>query len=544
MTRRLAPHVAVHAVLLAVAVGALLRPATTFTVDEGVYGTQVVALADGDWSYRPPSAVLDPAGRFYPVPQAVGDGAERVVYGRHPAYPLLLHGIEAVGGRGIALTVPGIAGAVVAAASAWCMARRLAPGREALAYWITAASPLAFHAGILWGHALAAGLTGAATAAVLGALARAGPRRNAWWAAGAVSLCAAVLVRSEAQLYAAALVVAVVLHGTASRRREVVVAGGALAAAVAATVLSEIMWVRAVVGPDGLLGVRRGSEGFVLDRLEGFRNAVLGASLYDDVNGALTVLALAAAAAGVVSAGRAGRWSPVAVVLVGAGAVVYAARIVADPIDPVTGLVAGWPVVVFVPWAWRRSATPAPAGRRVVGLALAGFAGAVLATQYPDGGALQWGGRFFSPAFPALGALAAAASGRLPGIGAPAGRRLAVAAAAVPAVLALVCLRQTRLQHDDLVDLVSAEQAELVVAFPRFLPPAMWRDDDRSWLQVDGEEALADALQVARTRGVANATLVWLAGPAPATPGWDRRLVGVETWDVHAFAVYRLDRTA
>ncbi len=80
--------------------------------------------------------------------------------------------------------------------------------------------------------------------------------------------------------------------------------------------------------------------------------------------------------------------------------------------DFVTGLLAAWPIVLL-PGPVRLDGTQPSAERALLGGCLA-VRPRVLATQYAEGGGLEWGGRFLSPVLVPLAVVAAAGLGAVP----------------------------------------------------------------------------------------------------------------------------------
>jgi hypothetical protein len=178
---RLWAHVVALVVVL-LAAGALVLPGTSFTPDEGAYGAQADALAEGRWEYRTPADAVVPGHDH-----AIFEGAP---YTRHPVYPWLLRASMVVTGRGPGLVALGALGTVIASAAAWWSAARLRPGAEPYAFWLTAASPLLFDGFVVWSHPLAAAAFGLALVAV----ARGLEGRRWSWALAAAAAVALVLL--------------------------------------------------------------------------------------------------------------------------------------------------------------------------------------------------------------------------------------------------------------------------------------------------------------------------------------------------------------
>ncbi|MGH9137358.1 MAG: hypothetical protein ACRD0G_09975 [Acidimicrobiales bacterium] len=510
--RRLGWHVLLCAAALAV-IWAVVRPTTSFTTDEGAYGAQADSLLDGSWEYEYQAAALDPDGEFFPLKYSTSSERGSYAYVRHPAYPIVVAGAAAAFGRGGGVLLPGMVGALVAAVGAWFLAARLRPGSEPCAFWLTAASPLAFNALVLWGHTLAAAGAALAVVAVAAALTRPSP---SWlyWAGAAAAVVGTVLVRSEGFLFGMALGAAAVVIGLVSRARAAVVGGGgAILLVTAVTAFAERAWVSAITGGGaGRLEARSSSTG---GRLEGVWRSLAHGVVNDPDGAAFALLAGVLGVYGAVVLLRARRLTgPATIALAGAGAA-YAGRLVAAPADPIAGLLLAWPIAVVAAGVGIGRIRREPVALLVtvtVGL----FAGAVLLTQYPDGGGLQWGGRFLTPAVPLLAALAAAVLSRLP-------RREAIAAAValavVPTSCGLVILREARAEQAEVDAAVRAADADLYLSGLIHQPRLMWRDE-LPWMAVPVED-MGEVLDRAAAAGVESVTLVLPQEDEPDAPCWD-----------------------
>jgi hypothetical protein len=83
--------------------------------------------------------------------------------------------------------------------------------------------------------------------------------------------------------------------------------------------------------------------------------------------------------------------------------VLYHLRFTENRWESATGLLAAWPValVALLACPWKKMTAP----EWMLALLVLLFTGAVLATQYPIGGGLEWGGRFLTPAIVPLAVL-------------------------------------------------------------------------------------------------------------------------------------------
>jgi hypothetical protein len=183
----------------------------------------------------------------------------------------------------------------------------------------------------------------------------------------------------------------------------------------------------------------------------------------------------------------------------------YGVRFALADDQPATGLLAAWPVLVLglvlVPRA-RLAERPIALVAAVAAL----FAAAVLATQYAEGGGLEWGGRFFSPALAPLAVLAAVG---LRGAG-PLVRPAAIGIGVAPALLGLAVVASARSSAEPFFDEVAeaAGTAPLAVTTIEHLPRALWEHDDEIAWMMAPEADLAGLLDDLVAGGVDDVVLV------------------------------------
>lgn len=503
-----------------------------FTPDEGIYASQVDRLVDGSWYVDLPSVELNPDGDLDGYGGArTSDGY--VHYARHPLYPVLAAVPAHLMGALPALLALSIAGAIASAAAAWRLAEALGASAR-LSFLIAATSPLAVSAVIGWSHTL--GAAASAWAMVWLLRARARSRHIAAWAGVASCLAFAVLVRSEALLFSGAVVLVLVIEGLMSRTRRHVVSALLIGVVIAGTVAAERLWIRSIVGTAVAIeargaGVANPDLGFLGQRWNGFAHAVLGGSHYDaDLELVAWIAATTVAAGAIGIAWRKG--ASVGAASVAAGTALLAARVLVDPVDPIPGLLIAWPAAAVFILVRRTSAS----GWIVVATGATFFV-AVVATQYADGGALQWGGRFFIAVIPLLAPLLATVAEQR-------SLRLAlVGSAAVVALVGAFSVGRTRAEHDRAVDAIRRHDVELSLTPFSVLPQSMWDDQDRVWLSPSLDE-VPEALAVARDHEIRDVLLVWpheLAVPSPA--GWEVVDEGTIGYDGFGFRLLRLSPT-
>ena len=523
----------VHLGLLLLALAAVLAVAepSTSTWDEGSYGSQADALRDGSWYAPYRFADIDPSGRWFPIIYGERSADGWTTYTKHPLVPSL----QSAFGRPLGRTgylVPSILGVVGAAAAAWAIARRVRPGTEVLAFWITASGPLVFHVSIIWAHAMAAGFGGLA---VLGAV-MVRQRRSSWM--GHLALASGVvgvsLVRSEGLLFSVCLLAAVGLDALLrpgvddAGLRSSSIVGRAVTGVVStvpafvALVIAwflEQRWVASIVGTAGSSLEIRSTEvhySFLDGRLHGLWRSTLAGSDVAAWAPFLPLLLLVPLAL-VAARRRIGRPDIIAVAL-GGYALAMALLQFWQPSVLVGGLVPAWPLVPIGLVAcgaglWRH--------QRLLAITVALTAGAIWATEYPDGGVFQWGGRFFMVLAVPLAVLAADGIGRLlseasAAQGVPA-RKTAVfgavvALAVVSAIAPVVGLRTTRDQLRQTLGPVETTAGPVAITTSDEMGRLMWRSDV-DLLHVDSKD-LRVALRRLRERGLTAVSLVATAKAA------------------------------
>lgn len=515
--------------LLLLALVAVMSPDASFTQDEGAYALQARSLEQGAWEYRYQAGPLDPEGRWFPVVLSSTDGERFYPYVKHPAYPVLLRASTAVAGTTLGLHLIALLGAVAAAVAAWLLAGEIDSSLRRPAFWVAAGSPVLVNGTLLWAHAPSAALAGFAL--VAGArMARRGvtPSTTAAAAAAlaAAALAAGVLLRSEGLIFAGALAVAVsFLRLRAAGARAALAGLAVLAGPAILAALVERAWVRSIAGDvAGDLGVREGatrSSSYLAGRVAGAVHSLVQG--HDAVAAASIPVLIALGLAAGLAAGALRRWGPRSrrdlTVAVAGVLALYALRVALYPTEAVTGLLAAWPLAVLGLLLLRR-ADRSPTLDLCLG-AVVLFGTGVVLTQYAEGGGLEWGGRFFSPAtVPLAVAATVALASRLRSVPAAArrGATAAVAGLAVAsAVFALVTVAAARADHDRLIAAAARHPAEVTVTTVDVYPRLAWRTHDRlNWMLTD-EAGLPELLSTLRAAGVADVVLVTRAGVPPAS---------------------------
>jgi hypothetical protein len=393
-----------HLVALAVALLAMVPVIGTdasFTGDEGAAIIQAQMLADGEgWLAPNRFAAVDPEAEAFGLAQSDTGSKGFAPFAKHPAYPVLLAVADRVGGVA-AMVVLSIAGTVGASALAGLLAARIDPVLQRPSIWVTGlASPMLFHGYSIIGHSLGAALCAGAALSLLRFL----ERRGGGAAFGTLACVAgACALRNEALVFAGALTVVTGVTALARRNRPALLLAGSVAITAAAVQLLDAFVLERIVGSRG--GVfappRVGDFSFLEARWLGLWATSLRPSRMPGIGtgDVLLTLVLAMGLAAAVIVRRRPTDVNGLVVMTGVGAIAAVARLVVAPIDLIPGLLLAFPLLSVAICLWDRGALAAQATR--LPTAIAGlFALGVLLLQYPVGGFLEWGGRYFALALP------------------------------------------------------------------------------------------------------------------------------------------------
>src|SRR5205823_5129505 len=143
-------------------------------------------------------------------------------------------------------------------------------------------------------------------------------------------------------------------------------------------------------------------------KIEGARHVLLDLNYFEGRGRLLTSLKMLLTAAATLAAGlalaRPSRQARrVAIAAMSIVILLLAVRVVGHP-DTAPGVVPAWPIAVIglILFRWRTATETERALAGVIVLELL----ATLATQYPEGGAIEWGARYLSPLYPLVAVLA------------------------------------------------------------------------------------------------------------------------------------------
>ena len=496
--------------LLALAVGLLLLvpvvgTSQSFLADEGAAVIQARSLEAGEgWIVEHPLPEVDPDGGWYPVVNAEHGDKGFAPLAKHPAYPVLAAAAMRLAGvTGIVLL--SLAGTVAAAGLAAALAGRVDRSLVRPTLWVVGVgSPMLFDGFLAMAHTLGAAL---ATAAVLAAVVAVQDHRPKAGLLVALPMAGAVLLRNEALLFAAALVLAagVVWIRRPYRAAAATVAAATLVATIGAR-LVERVWIARITGgavAATSVGVPASGDSLLRGRVDGFLRTWLNPGDGGPLSVRIALLLILPAIVWCVLRIRADpddRTGILGSAAVAAAAAVAAVLIAPDNIVP--GLLVAFPVATAGMMVLRRSLFN-DVGPLLLGVTAAAFAGAVLATQYAEGGIGEWGGRYFALAVPAAVPLLLAGL-RRQGLVLPTSVRRGVAVALGICAMALSTMAVTALRssHQGADEVVSRiETAAQSTGDPRPVVLTTWIGgprlawpifEDHRWLYVrNGDVATA-----------------------------------------------------
>lgn len=537
--RPLGAHVAVLAVVLLI--GLLVSgPRVAYTSDEGAAVLQARLLEhDGTWLYRYPLTALDAEDGARPFVRGDLGTKGLAPYAKHPLYPVILAGALRIGGEA-GLGLVGVLGTLGAATASALLARRLRPSLAVATLWIVGiGSPLLFDGYVVLAHALAAAAAGAGVLALLDGLdpGRSRLRRAVGLAAAAILVMASSMLRTEALFLAPALAFACLVLAVLRRApvfRLALAAAAALFGGVMGWVLDRVIW-KAIIGqpiagqsdlpPSSWIAGRWQSVGVTW-----FQASYHGRPVADL---ALVLAALILFVAAVVLRMRPHRRDLAALALLGAVAC-FLVRLVVGPPGSIPGLVIAFPVGWAALWMLGRQSL-AGVTATLLTVTSACMTLAILLAQYPRGGGIEWGGRYFAVVLPLVVPVLVAAAA--PVLRSESDDRLArvgpVAVVALTVLPALIAFQALRSVHDVTADVLAGIRAAaaeagvpvgaerpVVLSPNRLLPQIAYRDFDRyDWVVPDDVTSYGPRLAAA---GIKRVVLVSpeMSFDLANLPGW------------------------
>lgn len=366
--------------------------------DEGVYAAQVESLSRGTWWEERPAADLPGLEIANGMGPEFAAGDRYVGYVRHSLYMRLLVPFWRIGGFA-ALLVPSILGGVLAALATAFLARHLDRRVAVPGLWMVAVgSPLLFDSYLIAAHTLGAAAVGWSAVGIAGIL-RTKQFRALFWVLPVAAF--AVFMRSEGVLYVGGLAAGVgaLAVARAVRRRwpdalRLGAASVSLGAVGASTFLVDAWLARGITG--SVAGPETTSR--VLGETTDPLAHVWASLLRPGIGTAISWQPLLAAVALVFAAALYRLAGPRAVLLqvgllgLAAGSALW---MHADTLGLITGLVAAFPLLVA-----GLIVTPRFRGddlRWFLAIGSTAALPALILAGYAEGGASEWGGRFYLP---------------------------------------------------------------------------------------------------------------------------------------------------
>lgn len=394
--RLLAHALALWVLLIVVAILVVDIDRAVFDPDEGALLMQAQVLAEeGTWFTPYPLADLDPQGNAIAIQHARFEDGHLAPSPVRPALVVATAVAWDLGGV-TGATLLGISGVTAAVALASRIAGGIDPRATLVTFWLLGAtSPLTFHALVLRGHGIAAGLT-----AIVMWLVVSEPDRRNWHPllvppTALVATLMATMIRREVALFALAL--AVVLGIRALRGRSLAMAGlaGAPLLGAAAGFLIDVRAMAHLFDGTRSLPIESGSSSVLADRVSSLVSLIQPG--YTDDSTLAMGLIVATSAIAVAAVVRFTLRSDPVELLGGAGlaAVLLLARAVLTPTDMVPGIVAAFPLgVAALVLGTDHRHTDSRLSLLLHTFTV--FVGLVVLTQYPNSGAWEWGNRFLA----------------------------------------------------------------------------------------------------------------------------------------------------
>jgi len=479
----------------------VVGPFGSVSVDEGAAAYQALNLErNRGWGFEPPIKSIPEDLLAFPISRSeeVADGW--APYARHPLYALILAGsVRAAGATGMVLV--SLIGLITAAVGAARLGARLSGRRAAIAsLWLAGAGgPLLFDGYLLIAHTLGAALTVWALLLCSSSLSRRGSSAHAHALGATACLLVGVLLRAEVAIVGLALAFVLVWSGLRARSSRHYAVAALAALAVVAGLLIERAWRGAIgVGTAAVGGPSRGAMddpvAWLLARGDAVRASVLEAGPGRAGSMLLASVMLLGLGAALSRVGAHRWWILLAC---GSALLLVAIRSLGSPPDLIPGLLPASPVLFVAAVLGPGRTSLNRDGLLVAGVVVLSFAGIAL-LQYPEGGAVEWGGRYFAVLLPAASALSVHAllsalhPRELRSLLPPAA---AVASSIVLSLLSVATLRTVNVRADGILQEIGERASDTrlqsapsdrrpVIITTEFAPPRLdWRRyDEHRWV--------------------------------------------------------------
>ncbi len=374
-----------------------------FFSDEGLYALQAKTLVN-EHRWIPPDQAhwIDPSGKSNPVIRDAAGSKGTAFYMRHPLFPVVLAlFVYAFDNKGLLL--PSILGALLSASA---VGRFLAPRSKDIqktGFWLTlCATPLFIYSGLILGHTLAAGLAAWAFVFLV-------DWKNRRSIRSFIGFCIfatlALTIRTESAVVIAAYVGALFFEALRNRAQRV----NNFVLAVTSAVLYVVVQVIERQVQSSVLGQHGSSEQVtrghgLTQQLKAASKTLIEPTVHTRGLSAALLVAIAVLAIGaILLKDRRFRVFTASIVF---ATLSYLALFSSKPTF-IRGMIATMPVLWFGIWLSRRREKTSTESLALISLLI--FIALMAATQYPDGGVVGWGGRFFVVGLPLFAFVATSA---------------------------------------------------------------------------------------------------------------------------------------
>lgn len=397
---RLWPHVVALGIILCALVPILVRGGLV-SADEGAVLSQMeIRHTSGGWGMPLPLPTVDNDGRWFGISGSDLDGDHAYPYAKHAAYPAVLQPLFDRGGARLVVAASAL-GTLVTAALAALLARRVRRDLDVPTLWVVGiVSPVFFDSFWAIAHSIGAAF---ATGAVLLGVVAVERRQLRWVPLLAAAVAGAALFRSEGMLFGIALAGGLLSFGAVRRDALAAVAGIVSGGAASLAWWLDGRWYSSIVGstraPFRISTAE--DQSWLSARLDGAWASLIRPQLQATTTAGTIFLgiALVGAIAALYVRTKPTESGTIRALAGVAGLAALAALIFR--VAPVPGLLVAFPLLPVGLLVATR-ATFESTTARIVGVTTFLYSGAVVATQYAVGGSMEWGGRFFHLALPAL----------------------------------------------------------------------------------------------------------------------------------------------